>query len=398
MRTLFIVTGIIAALAGLGVGVYFFFLQPQGPVENGAVFDPFGNVVSDPRDTETPETPGFVIDGEPRQGREKITQIHPDPVAGSAFFSQEIEVSTTTTINSREVYFAEKQTGNVFAYSVDTGEVERISNTTFPGVQNVYWFENPEELLFEYVNDDRIQEIYSAQLVDGGLEGTFLPREIESVLPVASSTLLGATIDAGGVVFSFLNTRGEDENTLFETDLREVRLASANESTFSFFTTPASFIKGAFFSVGIGGTQERILGGINGLTVLPNDDLSFVIFSSSVRGGLNTSVLTTETGETRALPLTTLPEKCTWDLDQTTAYCMVPQTIPAGNYPDYWYQGRVHFTDALWRIDVERGTARALSFFDEEGPIDGIKLQLSNEGDYLTFINKRDDTLWGFEI
>jgi hypothetical protein len=68
--------------------------------------------------------------------------------------------------------------------------------------------------------------------------------------------------------------------------------------------------------------------------------------------------------------------------------------------PDSWYQGEIAFSDTLVKIDKE-GILPARTLIDpgsQSEKIDAIRLQLSDDGSMLYFINKRDDTLWQLKI
>jgi hypothetical protein len=92
-----------------------------------------------------------------------------------------------------------------------------------------------------------------------------------------------------------------------------------------------------------------------------------------------------------------LPEKCVWTSDSTAAYCGVPQYVPSGAYPDSWYQGITHFTDAVWKIDATTDVTTKLST-GSEGLIDATNLTLARNNSFLYFVNKTDGTLWSLDL
>ena len=61
----------------------------------------------------------------------------------------------------------------------------------------------------------------------------------------------------------------------------------------------------------------------------------------------------TTTNEVLPLPIASMTEKCVWSNDDSVIYCGVPVDLPSGaTYPDDWYQGAVHFSDRIWKIQV----------------------------------------------
>jgi hypothetical protein len=69
-------------------------------------------------------------------------------------------------------------------------------------------------------------------------------------------------------------------------------------------------------------------------------------------------------------------------------------------YPDDWYKGKTAFTDALWVIDTTDMTGNIVYDFmaKNKADIDATNLTLDDSTEYLSFINKKDGTLWGFDL
>jgi len=387
--------GIILLFVLLAGGVYFFVLRDTSvsQISNGS-FNLDGTPITIPRD----DTNDFVVDDTPIKTKTILTQIHEAPVAGATVRINEVEVtvgSTTEPVFSPLVHYVDKQTGHVFAYDPEENSADRISNTTFPGIQEVDWFTDTSKLVFRYVNGDGEIETYLGELKDGSLNGSYLSLDLPSVKTFKDSLLSVSTTDRGSEGY-VSNAEGRGEELSFESNLLSISIPTFGESFVAVLTKPVSSLAGALYFYE-NGSQKRILGGVKGLTALPNETGAFTIFSESTDRGFTSSLYDREENGIRGLPLTALPEKCVW-ANETTLYCMVPEIIPPANYPENWYQGYVSFSDSLWRINVETGTARAIAFFDESGPFDGIKLSVDTDEEYLTFINRRDGSLWGFDL
>ena len=106
------------------------------------------------------------------------------------------------------------------------------------------------------------------------------------------------------------------------------------------------------------------------------------------------------------LPIT-LPEKC--DAVNGVFVCAVPKSIPAQTlsgyetmFPDSWYQGDIALSDVIVSVNAATGEKRLpLSPDQEEIQIlsnnaifDVIHPQISEDGEFLFFINKYDMALW----
>jgi len=395
MNKVSVFLGIILLFVLLAGGVYFFVLRDTSvaPISNGS-FNIDGTPISIPRD----DTNDFLVDDTPVKTKTTLTQIHEAPVAGSIVRTNEIEVtvgSTTESVRSTLVQYVDKQTGHVFTYDPEENTAERISNTTFPGIQNVHWFNDIDKLVFRYVNGDGEVETYLGELKGGSLTGSYLPIDLLSAQTFEDSLLSVSTTDRGSDGY-VSDAEGRGEKLSFESNLLSISIPVFTESFTAVLTKPVSSLAGSLYFYE-NGSQKRILGGRKGLTALPNATGEFTIFSESTDRSFSTSLYDREENIVKGLPLAALPEKCVWT-NETTLYCMVPEVIPPASYPESWYQGYISFTDSLWRIDVETGTARAIAFFDEAGPFDGVQLSIDEDEEYLTFINRRDGSLWGFDL
>jgi hypothetical protein len=159
-------------------------------------------------------------------------------------------------------------------------------------------------------------------------------------------------------------------------------------------TTKASNVAGGYMYTLQPETKnfKRVLGPINGLTTNTSPDGRIVYYNESDTTGIQTYFYNTTTGKTSPVLYDTLPEKCVWNNQSTKMYCMIPETVPAGNYPDDWYQGMTQFSDTLYVVDGTTGKADQVGVFPES--IDGYKLQVDATEKYLYVINRLDDALW----
>lgn len=396
MNRILVFLSIILLFVLLGGGVYFFILRggEQDPQQENPVFTPGGDPVTIPGGEGEDD---FVIDPQPNT-RTILTRIYEGPTAGAEVFVSEVEVtsgSTTQTVRSQEVRFVDKQTGHIFTYDPEINAADRLSNTTFPGIREVHWFSDPNRVLLRYLGTNNDIESFVGIVDDGRLEGSYLDINIQS-LATNSEFILQTAETNVGIEGILGDEEGRNTKSLFTSDLTATTIASFTNTFADILTKPASSLPGSLYRYR-GSSVERIIGNAYGLTALPNASGSYVLYSQSTDRSFTTAVKNIGTGDVRPLPIQLLPEKCTW-AGEEVVYCMVPEVIPPANYPEHWYQGFISFSDALWRIDVEAGVARALAFFDESGPFDGIHLSIDEDEEYLTFINRRDESLWGFDL
>ncbi len=71
-----------------------------------------------------------------------------------------------------------------------------------------------------------------------------------------------------------------------------------------------------------------------------------------------------------------------------------------GTMPDDWYQGVASFSDRLWKIDLSGRVATLVIDPKQAGNVDidmeGLTLDRTN--DVLVFTNKRDQSLYAYDL
>ncbi|MBU2103396.1 hypothetical protein KKD95_00030, partial [Patescibacteria group bacterium] len=351
-------------------------------------------------------------DGAPIQGAgtvvaPKLIRITEGPVAkGVAVLAIPAVTSSTTastTIVSpadTEVRFVERQSGNVYTFRVHDRVLARISNKTLPGIQEAAWVPDGSRVYVRYLirATDGVEHVDTYALPADGGEGYFLEQDLEQV------------VARNDVVFSLLPTRtgsvgslsapdGTNIRTLFTSVVSRLRTEFSGEDLVA--TTKASTgLDGYSFLVSrTNGSLTRLLGPLRGLTTLPSPDGNHVLYSFSDRGKLATQVLNTATRTATPLPLATLAEKCVWAPGKEGLYCAVPTAV-TGNLPDDWYQGARTFTDRIWYIDLSSRLATLIVDPAQVGEveIDAIALTLDPQEDVLVFTNKKDGSLWSYDL
>ena len=116
---------------------------------------------------------------------------------------------------------------------------------------------------------------------------------------------------------------------------------------------------------------------------------------------ISTTIQDLKKGTSAPVGISTLADKCTWSTkEKSVVYCAVPQSIPAGLYPDDWYKGKVSFNDGLWRIDTATGATDSVMTPELEAGVsmDIVNLSFDQAENALVFINKKDLTPWVFNL
>ena len=306
------------------------------------------------------------------------------------------DASSTADVDVR---FIERQSGNVYSYLVGTGKLTRTSNKTLPGIQEALWTPDGQTAFVRYLSGDTSSTIETYALSLDGSGGFFLPQGL-SGLSVASTSILELASGTNGSIASLAHIDGTHSATLFNAPLSSLRVMFAGKNRYLAFTKPSSSLLGDLFVVD-GSQFTRVAGPASGLVALASPSGAAVLVSTSASGVVRMNLLDIASGKVTALPVATVADKCVWAASSAAIYCGVP-VAPSGEYayPDDWYQGAVHFSDRIWKIDVAgRYAELVLDPSTVQGlELDAVALALDQAGSTLVFVNKNDGSLWSYQL
>jgi len=425
----YLILGLIIIVAlGLFLATYIILQRDSTTGEEGggqtnpfANFFPFGK----PSEPTTGTTPGQGVGttggtgNTPLFGQEitnPLRQISQTPVAGSY-----------TVLRGGKTYalHVERNTGNVFETKLEDMTQNRLSNALIPRIQEAFFGNNGKSVVLRYLEEplDTIKSfvldvtnplkpkigsvvVSATGTPDTIPNGIFLPKDIMNVFPTRDGSNM------------FYSTRSSDFATrkFTGTAYNSIKGTSADvfQSPFSdwlpvfwdgttvFLQTKASQLVPGYlysFNTKTGGTQ-KILSEKNGLTTLPSPDQQKILYSVSTRGGIALYLNDRKGVYGADMEIQTLPEKCVWTNDSIYLYCAVPNFIPSAIYPDDWYQGSVSLNDNIMKIDIKSGDTTSVLIPDNRAnqQMDIINMSLSPDEKYLTFTNKKDETLWMYDL
>ena len=314
------------------------------------------------------------------------------------------------------VRYVAKATGNIFQTFADKILERKFSGTTIPKVHEAYFGNRGESVAMRYLkSDDRTIEtfvgIIPKELLgadtsgNNEVKGTFLPNNVKdiSVSPDGLKIFylfMSTNNSEESMIGTVLNLRDNRKVQIFDSSFTEWLPWWPNSNTITLSTKPSANIPGYMYTIDAGGKNlSKILGNINGLTTLAAPNGKLILYGDSL---LSISLYHTDTRNSNALGLKTLPEKCVWGRGSDVIYCAVPKSVDFSKaYPDSWYQGDVSFNDELWKIDVKTGNTTLLAnpptiAGGEE--IDAIKLAADEGENHLFFVNKKDSFLWKLDL
>ena len=401
---------IIVAILILIIGIYLVFFTSPGtqPTTNTQTpYSPFGNYAGS--SSSTPTTPSQNTNtGSNGSGSTYINnatsplvKISTTPIAGAEVFDRKIGVSTTTV---SVVRYMDRATGHTMEYNRSTSMLSASSNTTIPTIYRAFWSGNTVLAQFLEQNTRNVVRTFSGTLPASTtpstqLTGVFLGNNI-STLAISPKGDQVFTIPTGdSAIGSISSLNGTKKTSILNFPFNEWTAEWPSASTITLTTKPSFSSPGFMYFLTTSGTMTKALGNIAGLTTRTSPNLGYTIYSTSLTGGLATSVHDfTKNTDLTFNGSATLPEKCVWSkLVKTIAYCAVPQNVPMGNYPDDWYQGNISFTDNIYKIDLSIPSVRLIYNLPTSQNIDVINPFLDTKEENLYFTNKNDYFLWGLK-
>ncbi|MCK9351310.1 MAG: hypothetical protein WCT49_00160 [Candidatus Paceibacterota bacterium] len=422
-KQLYIIVGIFAIIT-IGFFLASFILTRGGnntPKETGQEpngFFPFGNSDSTKVNPNGTSPSGNVINNNsdiPAYVGNKdlpiLRQVTKNAVAGSY---------ATQKSGKEYVNYVEKETGNVFETRLEDMQTNRISHSIMPRIYEAQFANSGRSVVMRYLKSKG--ETISTFVLDipraGALSsdnattsasvpnGRFLPPDIADLKVSADEKTAFYLTRTGefsnrnsfGSIFNFEKNSGSQ---VFQSPFSEWLPVAVNSKNVLLQTKASQNVPGFLYSFDIkSGVLKKILGDKKGLTTLPSTDGQRILYSESTKGGLTLGIHNISNNTTVNLILQTLPEKCAWKSDSLTIYCAAPQNLPGTAYPDAWYQGTVSFSDNLWQVDANTGKSVVIlvpSSFTVE-LMDMTSLVISPLQDFIYFTNKKDSSLWAFEV
>lgn len=398
-RTLIIATiGIV--LVGIGVGVYFYFFSNAPSVEvapgESASLPVAGQSVPIPETT--PDALNTPVDA-PVILSPRLVQISKGPVVPGAV-AVNIKALNASSSPDVAITYIERQSGNVFSYLTNAKKLTRTSNRTVPGIQSAAWLPNGSTAYVRYLSGDTFSTINTYALSASSTEGFFLPQNLVDVA-VSSTSVLTLASGVSGSTASLSRTDGTRAVTAFTSPLSSLRISFLGKSGYLAVTKPSAALSGDAFLVDATGRFSRISGPRNGLVALASPSGKWVLVSYTLDTAMQMELVNISTGETLPLPVATIADKCVWTLDESAIYCGIPVNPPTGaSYPDDWYQGAVHFSDRIWKIQVDGRYAQLFLDFSKETEflLDAEALVVDPSNMVLAFVNKNDGSFWSYSL
>lgn len=404
MQRALTILAIVIVLTGIaGAVYYFYFFRHSATVtvsqSGGATLPSVGqaSTVGQQSTTTLPATSGATSG--PVLVSPRLVEISSGPIVpGMVVVDTKLDVAGTSTV--AVVTFINRQSGNVYSYTAGTNTLTRTSNKTVPGIQSAAWLPDGSRAFVRYLTGTDFSIINTYALSSIGLSGFFLSQNLADIA-VSSTSVLTLASGVNGSVASLSRTDGTRATSLFTSPLASLRVSFAGKGQYLAFTKPSGLLAGDAFLVDSAGRFSRVAGPLNGIVALASPSGKWVLVSATSAGVMQMALINSATGENLPLPVATIADKCVWTANESVIYCGIPvDPTPNALYPDDWYQGAVHFTDRIWKIQVAGRYAELVLDFskDTKGSLDTTALAINAKNSLLTFVNKNDGSLWSFSL
>jgi hypothetical protein len=412
---------ILVVLAGLGGAYYWFFVrmpnltvQTDTSLTTNNTFSPFssgGGMVNggtgNSNNGGQSQNGGTSTDNQIDPSSSQVPSLRhlsTTPIGGMA---------ASTTASSTIVRWIDRGVGHIFQAYSDNLAITELSNTTIPRVYESYWSGKANALIFSTVPDDSdtITTFYAEIKASASasnttpyeLKGSTVPSNTTAVAlsPKGDSVFTLTNENAAGVGYTSL-LNGQKRTQIFTSPLTQFNIDWPEINTLALTTKGTSFGTGFLYFVNPkNGVFNKILGNIRGLSTLTSHDAKKVLYSSSANNTITTAIFDVKTHTSQSLAFNTLPDKCVWGtINKDILFCAVPSEIPAGAYPEAWYNGTVSFSDKIWQVNAATGDVHIVADLlgISRTIIDAENLKLDPKENYIYFMNKRDLTLWSFSL
>ncbi|NTV22654.1 MAG: hypothetical protein HGB03_03815 [Candidatus Yonathbacteria bacterium] len=345
-----------------------------------------------------------------------LRQLYPYPISGMKLLSKETTDESGNKTRELFVRIMERSTGNIYDISVASNKATRITNTTYAETQESFFSQDGTHVISRSIAENGSTVTTTAfDIILGGedVTGTDIDESIGSLKERFSKTnvtslsvspegtrIFTVSDKSAGSSHDRFSFTDESAKQLLSSPLSEWISEWTKSDTVYLTTKPSAGVPGYAYTLdaNTGSSLTKLAGGIPGMTLHMSSKKNLGLIGSGSRSSLTLSLLKDD-GIT-SLPLSTLPEKCSWNDTDTGIYCGVPSYIPSASYPDAWYKGTVSFEDNIWYMNENTGELLFLASPSDYGlpSLDIINPEIDTEEHRLIFMNKNDMTPWILEL
>jgi len=316
-------------------------------------------------------------------------------------------LSLSPIISSENILFFDKQEGlfkNVVNV-LNTNQETKLSETIFTNILKIDWSNNQDKVLLTFEDNGKIR--YS--LFD-------LTQDLTYLLPSYITAIDFSFDDKNFVIYhqeennnylATLSLDGTKETKLLEINFSNIEIFSLDKDNLIFYQKPAPLmpIEGVFtynlktknlttLPIYLYDTTK-----IYGLEAMPSKNGDYLLFSATDYQNKNLELYVFEIAENKffKMPFASFVDKCTFTNDSKNIYCAYSNSFSNNDfsYPFDYYLGLISSQDSFAKVNLETGE---FTIFTENTPFDANNLQVSENEDFLVFINKYDGLIYKLKL
>jgi hypothetical protein len=323
-----------------------------------------------------------------------LREVSANPVSGAWFTAGNATTSTPF------IRFMDRASGHISETPAGSLAVARITNTTLPGVEELYQA-TPGSAVVRYLSSsETVVNVYGSIYATSSESFEQTPlRAFDRVAVEPGGNMLTVREENGGSTVEFSKPDGTKLEKLLSSPIASWVPLIGGGRTF-LETAPSATALGYVYELS-GGTLRKISGGIAGMMATVSPSGTYVAVSGNAANGFSLAVVSTKDGSTLGVPVHAMAAKCAWvPGKEPLMFCAVPNKPPAAAYPDDWLLGTVSFSDEGFVVNPTKGTAYFIGdLTDASGTgIDAENVSVDASGSYALFMNKKDLSLWSLQI
>lgn len=297
-------------------------------------------------------------------------------------------------------YYLEKN-GLVFSSAFDGSNSQALSTNELPGLSEVIWSPDKKKVIGIFSGITPKKYFYDYQTK----KSVLLNESIKSIDWAPSSQKIVyhyETSDDQYNNISIANPDGSNWRAIFQTRLTDLVVKWPSPDKIYIFNKPSGLTKSSLFAIDSNsGNLSNILSDLYGFSPKWSPDGQKILYQATDQNGKNLKlyVAFSDGTQQKELPLQTLAEKCVWSLDSQTLFCAVPQQLSEhAIWPDDYSLARVSVSDDFYIINTGSLQKTKIAGSDTSQSFDAQNLILSPSGDYLFFVNRKNELIYGIKL
>jgi len=393
-----VIFGIFLFVLILSLAIWFIFFKKENnpivnqPVNNLPVVGTDRNNSYTDNSSSTNNNTGFEDESDFRV----IWNIWDKPVAGYGFFYN----ASSTHSN---ILFVDKATGNIYKsiYNelTDLYDNIKVTNTTFKNVSSANFTSLGDYVIINYKNSKNINESFVAKIPrtenTDKLSGVILGQNIKSITNSPNeSKFIYIKENQNGSSVNLYDTIKEKETILANFPISQFNITWKKDNSIILSTKATSYTTQQNFSLNINtGKINDFVTNDGSINISPNNN------GYLVSNGLNIKYIDNPYGNEQNFNTQTVSDKCVW-VKLSILCASDNSSFGQFVFPDDWYKGYISFSDSFNLLDVTNNKETTISSLkDISGQlIDVYKPSVSRDNSLLLFNNKKDYTLWAYDL